>query len=114
LVLAILLHLVLPIPALSRLAALGGIAVLFGTAPFFAFLAAERGPVFALLCVPLHLLHYLMAGASVVLAWVLHQLVGEPKRDVTDDAFAEIGLDTWPPIPRRLATDAWKQPAEKA
>jgi GT2 family glycosyltransferase len=114
LVLAILLHLVLPIPALSRLAAIGGIAVLFGTAPFFAFLAAERGPVFALLCVPLHLLHYLMAGASVVLAWVLHQLVGEPKRDVTDDAFAEIGLDTWPPIPRRLATDAWKQPAEKA
>jgi hypothetical protein len=55
-----------------------------------------------------------MAGASVVLAWVLHQLVGEPKRDVTDDAFAEIGLDPWPPIPRRLATDAWKQPAEKA
>jgi hypothetical protein len=86
---------------------------LAGSTPLLAFIARERGPLLALACLPLQLLHYLMAGASVVCAWLLHQFVGEPRRDVTDDAFAEIGLQTWPPIPRRLAADAWKQPADK-
>ena len=104
---------VAPSTILMRIAILCGIAVLIGTAPLLQFLAAERDPVFALLCVPLQVLHYLTAGVSVMLAWALHQLVGEPKRDVADDAFAEIGFDTWPPVPRRLPSDAWKQPAPK-
>jgi peptidoglycan/LPS O-acetylase OafA/YrhL len=99
---------------LDKLALLGILLVLVGIAPFFSFLARTRGPLFALCCLPLQLLQYVTAGTSVVLAWLLHHLVGEPRRDATDDAFAEIGLDTWPPIPRRLASDAWKQPAEKA
>ena len=75
---------------------------------------SERDPLFAICCVPLQLLHYLTTGVSVVFAWSLHQTIGEPTPDVTDDAFAEIGLETWPPIPRRLPSDAWKLPAEKS
>lgn len=97
-----------------RWIALGAtLAVLIGVAPLFQFLASERGPVFAVSCLPLQVIHYLTAGFAVICAWSLHQTVGEPKRDVTDDAFAEVGLETWPPIPRRLPSDAWKLPAEK-
>lgn len=113
-VLAIAVHLVLPSPILPRMAMVDGVGLMIGIAPFFGFLAQERDAFFALLCLPLQLLQYLTAGTSVLMAWFLHQTVGEPRRDVTDDAFAEIGLETWPPIPRRLPADAWKQPAEQA
>lgn len=106
------LYLVVPTRLLGRLLFVDVAALALGIAPLFGFIADERDPLFALLCLPLQLLQYLTAGTSVVLAWFLHQTVGEPRRDVTDDAFAEIGLDTWPPIPRRLASDAWKQPAD--
>lgn len=101
-----------PGPIIEGLALLAGIGVAVGIAPLVVFLSRARSPVFALACLPLQLLQYLIAGASVVVAWLLHQVVGEPRRDVTDDAFAEVGLETWPPIPRRLAADAWKQPNE--
>ena len=112
--LAIAVHLVLPSPILPRMLLVDGIGLIVGIAPFFGFLAQQRDAFFALRCMPLQLLQYLTAGTSVLLAWFLHQTVGEPRRDVTDDAFAEIGLETWPPIPRRLPSDAWKQPAERA
>lgn len=112
--LSIAVHLVLPSPVLARMALVDGVGLAIGIAPFLGFLAHERDAFFALLCLPLQLLQYLTAGTSVLMAWFLHQTVGEPRRDVTDDAFAEIGLETWPPIPRRLPVDAWKQPAEPA
>ena len=96
------------------LAVLGAVGLAVGIAPLIVFLARERNLGFALAYLPLQLLQYLIAGAAVVVAWLLHQVVGEPRRDVTDDAFAEVGLETWPPIPRRLAADAWKQPTEGA
>jgi hypothetical protein len=104
---------VLPIEPLRWVALASALAVLIGVAPLFQFLASERDPIFALCCLPLQLLHYLTGAVSLVLAWALHQTIGEPKRDVTDDAFAEVGLQTWPPIPRRLPSDAWKLPVEK-
>jgi GT2 family glycosyltransferase len=113
-VLAMAIHVVLPFAGLRWIALACAFAVLIGAAPLFQFLASERGPVFAVSCLPLQVLHYITAGISVVLAWSLHQTIGEPKRDVTDDAFAEIGLETWPPIPRRLPSDAWKHPPEKS
>jgi GT2 family glycosyltransferase len=108
------LYLAFPIRYLGRLLFVDVAALTFGMAPLFGFIVDERDPMFALFCLPLQLLQYLTAGTSVILAWFLHQTVGEPRRDVTDDAFAEIGLDTWPPIPRRLASDAWKPPAESS
>ncbi len=112
-VLAMALYLVLPFNALRWIALASGFVVLFGAAPLFQFLASERDPLFALCCLPLQLLHYMTTGVSVVFAWSLHQTIGEPTRNVTDDAFAEIGFETWPPVPRRVAGDAWKNPVGK-
>lgn len=113
-VLAMALHVILPVNALRWIALAAAAAVLVGAAPLFQFLASERDPLFAVCCLPLQLLHYVTTGISVVFAWSLHQTVGEPKRNVADDAFAEVGLETWPPIPRRLSSDAWKPPSDKA
>lgn len=108
-----LLNIAAPLPRSGWLLLAGGVATLSGAAPFFWFAARKRSPGVALLCIPLQLLHYVTSGLSVVCAFSLHQMIGEPKRHVTDDAFAEVGFQTWPPVPRRLASDAWKQPAEK-
>lgn len=113
-VLATVLHLILPLGALRWIALVAATAVLVGAAPLFQFLASERDALFAVCCLPLQMLHYVTTGISVVFAWSLHQTIGEPKRDVTDDAFAEVGLEIWPPIPRRLSSDAWKPSSGKA
>lgn len=110
---AMALNVILPFDILRWIALACAFAVFVGAAPLFQFLASERDPLFAIRCIPLQLLHYVTTGISVVLAWSLHQTVGEPTRDVTDDAFAEIGLQTWPPIPRRLRSDVWKSTVEK-
>jgi GT2 family glycosyltransferase len=108
---AMALHLLFPFAALRWIALAAAFAVMVGSLSLFQFIASERDPIFAVCCVPLQMLHYLTTGVSLILAWSLHQTVGEPKRDVTDDAFAEIGLETWPPVPRRLPSDAWRPPA---
>jgi hypothetical protein len=76
--------------------------------PFLTFAARECGLVTAIKIVPLHFLHYLLAGASFALAWFLHHIVGEPQRHATDEAFAELGIETWPPVPRRRVTSPWR------
>jgi hypothetical protein len=76
--------------------------------PFLTFVARERGVVIAIRVIPLHFIHYLLAGVSFALAWLLHHVVGEPQRHATDDAFAELGIETWPPVPRRRVTGAWR------
>jgi glycosyl transferase family 2 len=76
--------------------------------PFLTFVARERGVVLAIEVIPLHFIHYLLAGASFALAWLLHHVVGEPQRHATDEAFAELGIETWPPVPRRRVSGAWR------
>jgi len=76
--------------------------------PFLTFATRERGVVTAIKIVPLHFLHYLLAGISFAVAWLLHHIVGEPQRHATDEAFAELGIETWPPVPRRRAMSAWR------
>lgn len=88
-------------PFWVMLAALAGTGTLLAGAPLFAHARRTRGLAFATAIVPIHAVHYLTASWSVVIAWVLHVTVGEPRRDAVDDAFAETELRTWPPVPRR-------------
>jgi hypothetical protein len=46
----------------------------------------------------------------VVFGWLLRQLLGEPTPHPAVEAFAEIGVRTWPPVPRR--SDPVQQPPE--
>jgi glycosyltransferase involved in cell wall biosynthesis len=63
------------------------------------FFARERGIWFALSVIPLQALSYLVNGVAVVLGWLLRELIGEPTPDPTVEAFAEVGVKMWPPVP---------------
>lgn len=82
-------------------AALG--PVLWMNRDLYAFFRRHRGLWFALRVLPLHLLYYVLNGVSVVSGWVLHHTVGEPQPPPNVQAFAEVGLKHWPPVPRRAS-----------
>jgi hypothetical protein len=73
--------------------------VLVANRGLYAWLAKSRGPLFTLAIVPLHLTYYFIAGVSVVWGWTINHVVGEPRPDPSVEAFAELGVDTWPPVP---------------
>jgi glycosyltransferase involved in cell wall biosynthesis len=67
----------------------------------YAFFWRERGTAFTLAAIPLHLLYYVLLGAAIIIAGALHLLVGEPRPAPIVQAYAEMGFDTWPPVPNR-------------
>jgi hypothetical protein len=96
----------LGLAAATRSAIVAGIAagmllvVLASNAPFYAFLRRERGLAFTLRAIPLHLLYYLNNGLAVAYGWLAHHTVGEPTPDALTQAFAEVGMQVWPPVRR--------------
>lgn len=75
--------------------------------PLYRFYARRRGLLFALGVLPLHTMYYGLNGLSAALGWLLHHVVGEPGPGDSVEAFAEIGLKTWPPIPSKPQLGAW-------
>ena len=67
----------------------------------YGFFIRTRGILFALAVVPLHTLYYINNGFAVLYGWALHHLFGEPMPDATTQAYAEIGVDMWPPVPSK-------------
>ena len=65
------------------------------------FSAASRGPMFALAAAPLHVLVEVVSAFALVTGWLLRNLVGDRVPDARTQAFSEVGLELWPPIPRR-------------
>jgi hypothetical protein len=69
--------------------------------PLYAFFRRERGLLFALGVIPLHMLYYLNNGLAVAYGWLVHQTVGEPAPDALTQAYAEVGVQMWPPVRSR-------------
>lgn len=70
----------------------------------------RRGWKLGLAAVPLHLMYYFLNGISAAAGIVLHHLIGEPQPPPTVQAFAEVGVETWPPIPSRVKSSPWNAP----
>ncbi len=79
--------------------------------PQHRFFVRHAGHSFALAALPLELFSYLVHGVAVVLGSITRQLLGEPKPHPTVEAFAEIGVQTWPPVPTRRVDPA-PQPSQ--
>jgi hypothetical protein len=75
--------------------------------PLWAFFTRVRGPVFAALVMPAHLMYYLLNGISFGVGLLLQHLIGPPLRDPTTSAYAEMGLQRWPPVPTRNRPSSW-------
>jgi glycosyltransferase involved in cell wall biosynthesis len=80
--------------------------VLVTNARLYAFFARIRGIRFALAVVPLNLLYYSLNIVSFTFGWLLHETVGAPRPDPTVEAYAEVGLETWPPVPAKRSVRA--------
>jgi len=85
---------------LATLGALCLVIVIVRGTPLYSFFRRKRGLVFAICGVVLHMIYYLTAAVSVVWGAFLALLVGEPKPDPSVEAFSELNLAAWPPVPR--------------
>lgn len=75
--------------------------VLWFNRHLYAFFRQERGVWFACRAIPLHLIYYFLNGMAVGWGWLVHHAVGEPQPAVDVQAFSEVGLKSWPPVPRK-------------
>jgi cellulose synthase/poly-beta-1,6-N-acetylglucosamine synthase-like glycosyltransferase len=108
--LAVLLLLSLPfvrslIPLWLSLGCIGAVIVL--NMPLWMFFARLRGPFFAALVIPAHLMYYLLNGISFGVGLLLQNLIGPPLRDPTTSAYDEVGVQRWPPVPTRNRASSW-------
>jgi hypothetical protein len=67
----------------------------------YRFLTKNRGLGFGLASAPLHLLAQGVAAAALSIGWMLRTMVGDRSPDAATQAYSEVGLETWPPVPRR-------------
>ena len=91
----------LPDPQWPVKGALAFAAILLTNFPLLRFYARERGPGFAALAAPVHLLFQSVGAAGLCVGWLMRDAVGDPLPDATTQAYAEVGLETWPPVPRQ-------------
>jgi glycosyltransferase involved in cell wall biosynthesis len=82
-------------------------AVIALNMPLWMFFARVRGPVFAALVIPAHLMYYLLNGISFGVGLLLQHLIGPPLRDPTTSAYDEVGVQRWPPVPTRNRASSW-------
>lgn len=75
--------------------------------PLWRFFARVRGLWFTVRVMPAHLLYYLLNGVSFGIGLLLQQLVGPPIPDPTIDAYSEVGVKRWPPVPSRNRPSSW-------
>jgi len=75
--------------------------MLFLNRSLYGFFVRERGLWFALRVVPLNFLYYALNACSAIFGWFLHHAIGDPQPSARVQAYAEVGLEHWPPVPKR-------------
>ncbi len=93
-------------PAFGIVGALCMLALVAHNARFFASLLRARGVVFALVAVPLHVVTCAVYGVASAIGRALYHAVGEPQPDPVVQAYSEVGMQTWPPVPAPRAPSA--------
>ncbi len=80
----------------------------------YRFFYRHGGWGFALATVSLNLLYYAVNTIAAAWGWVLHHTLGDPQPPVAVEAMAEIGVDSWPPVPKKLQSEDALQGADGA
>ena len=71
--------------------------------PICSYVSRRRSLHFALLILPIHLGRLVLTSLGITYNWLSRHIVGEPRPAPAIEAFAEVGVTTWPPIPQRRA-----------
>ena len=68
---------------------------------FHRFIVRTHGPGLAIAVAPLHLVVQLVAIAGLCAGRALRDAVGDRAPDAKTQAYSEVGVEMWPPVPRR-------------
>jgi GT2 family glycosyltransferase len=98
---------------LATLGALCLLVVVLRGLPLYSFFFRKRGLVFAICGIVLHMVYYVTAAVSVVWGAFLAVVVGEPRPEPSIEAFSELNLASWPPVPRNPSKPMPKPSAAK-
>jgi hypothetical protein len=90
----------LPTPNTAIKTAIVLLAAVALNSPAYVYFAKARGFAFALVAAPLHLLAQAVNGLGLCTGWVLRDMIGDREPDAATQAYAEVGVEIWPPIPR--------------
>jgi len=66
----------------------------------YVYFAKVRGIAFAIAVTPLHFFMQAVSGLGLCAGWVLRDMFGDRAPDAATQAYAEVGVETWPPVPR--------------
>jgi hypothetical protein len=91
----------LPRPYVSTETALALAAVMLSNISIHRYYANSRGIGFALAATPLHLCVQAVSAVALCTGWIIRDAVGDIVPDATTQAYSEVGLQVWPPVPRR-------------
>lgn len=83
---------------------IGALVILLFNVSVHAHLAKKNGALFALASIPLHFITQMVGVVALACGFVLRHLIGDPAPDPTTQAFAEVGVKMWPPVPRKRAS----------
>lgn len=88
-----------PSPGVKAIVAM--IVLLLTNLPLHRFYTRARGFGFAMLSAPLHICVQIVSVAALCTGWILRDVLGDVSPDATTQAYSEVGLEVWPPVPRR-------------
>ncbi len=89
------------------------VPVVFNNRHLYVWFVRKRGFWFLLGVVPLNLAYYVVNAISVWGGVMLQHTLGDPQPPVVTEAFAELGVESWPPVPRK-APEPNPQPSPPA
>ena len=90
-----------PTPGWIEKGMIGMLGILLANLPVYRFFSTARGVAFAIFVVPLHLVTQSVAAVALCAGWVQRDTVGDRAPDAATQAYAEVGLEMWPPVPKR-------------
>lgn len=64
------------------------------------FFARRRGIPFAIAVTPVHLVLQGVGTLGLCAGWIIRDAIGDHLPDAATQAYAEVGVETWPPVPR--------------
>lgn len=67
----------------------------------YLFFARARGWPFVIATAPVHMLMQGLGGIALCVGRLMRDTVGDRLPDAATQAYAEVGLETWPPVPRQ-------------
>ena len=68
--------------------------------PVYRFFLRTRGVLFAVAVAPIHALMQFIGAAALCVGRLMRDAVGDQVPDAATQAYAEVGLETWPPVRR--------------